>query len=153
MYRSNFHLLHAQSYFLQTTLENLLIFTWKQSLSFHSSPVKTIWMKCQACFQEKSKKITYRIWYLLHLKEIQGGLQAFSMTSSDNNFLWESWNGVEIYANEVLAQSLWLCNSSSPWLLGNPKRDTQANSADPDQMPHNAASDQGLHCLLSAIFV
>ena len=28
-----------------------------------------------------------------------------------------------------------------------------ANSADPDQMPHNAASDQGLHCLLTAIFV
>ena len=25
----------------------------------------------------------------------------------------------------------------------------QANSADPDQMPHNAASDQGLHCLLT----
>ena len=23
-----------------------------------------------------------------------------------------------------------------------------ANSADPDQMPQNAASDQGLHCLL-----
>ena len=22
-----------------------------------------------------------------------------------------------------------------------------ANSVDPDQMPHNAASDQGLHCL------
>ena len=25
---------------------------------------------------------------------------------------------------------------------------TLANSADPDQMPQNAASDQGLHCLL-----
>ena len=25
---------------------------------------------------------------------------------------------------------------------------TFANSADPDQMPQNAASDQGLHCLL-----
>ena len=24
-----------------------------------------------------------------------------------------------------------------------------ANSADPDQMPQNAASDQGLHCLLT----
>ena len=23
------------------------------------------------------------------------------------------------------------------------------NSADPDQMPHNTASDQGLHCLLT----
>ena len=25
---------------------------------------------------------------------------------------------------------------------------TLANSADPDQMPQDAASDQGLHCLL-----
>ena len=25
---------------------------------------------------------------------------------------------------------------------------SKANSADPDQMPHNVASDQGLHCLL-----
>ena len=27
-------------------------------------------------------------------------------------------------------------------------RQAQANSVDPDQMLHNAASDQGLHCLL-----
>ena len=33
-----------------------------------------------------------------------------------------------------------------------PKRGTKANSGDPDQMSHNAASDQGLHCLLTAIF-
>ena len=26
-----------------------------------------------------------------------------------------------------------------------------ANSADPDQTPQKAASDQGLHCLLSAV--
>ena len=26
-------------------------------------------------------------------------------------------------------------------------RQTRTNSADPDQMPQNAASDQGLHCL------
>ena len=25
---------------------------------------------------------------------------------------------------------------------------TEANSADPDQTPHNAVSDLGLHCLL-----
>ena len=36
---------------------------------------------------------------------------------------------------------------------GNPKRCTKANSGDPDQTPHNAASDQGLHCLLTAIFL
>ena len=29
---------------------------------------------------------------------------------------------------------------------------TQANSADPDQTPHDAASDQGLHCLLTVFF-
>ena len=26
---------------------------------------------------------------------------------------------------------------------------TKANSADPDQTPHNVVSDQGLHCLLT----
>ena len=26
---------------------------------------------------------------------------------------------------------------------------TLANSADPDQMPHDVAADQGLHCLLT----
>ena len=40
----------------------------------------------------------------------------------------------------------------NPLLSGNPKRGTQANSADPDQMSHNAVSDQGLQCLLTAIF-
>lgn len=34
----------------------------------------------------------------------------------------------------------------NPLLAGNPKRGTQAYSADPDQMEHNAASDQGLDC-------
>ena len=29
----------------------------------------------------------------------------------------------------------------------------QANSADPDQMPHNVASDQGLHCLLTGFSI
>ena len=29
----------------------------------------------------------------------------------------------------------------------------QANSADPDQTPQNAASDQGLHCLLTGISI
>ena len=38
-------------------------------------------------------------------------------------------------------------------LSGNPKRGRKANSADPDQTPHNAESDQGLHCLLTAIFL
>ena len=41
----------------------------------------------------------------------------------------------------------------NPLLSGNPKMGTQANSADPDQTLHNEASDQGLHCLLTAIFV
>ena len=30
---------------------------------------------------------------------------------------------------------------------------TYSNSADPDQMPQYAASDQGLHCLLTGISV
>ena len=38
-------------------------------------------------------------------------------------------------------------------LSGNPKRGTQTNSADPDQKLHNVASDQDLHCLLTAIFL
>ena len=28
-----------------------------------------------------------------------------------------------------------------------------ANSADPDQMPHNVASDHGLHCLLTEVSI
>ena len=36
---------------------------------------------------------------------------------------------------------------------GHPKRGTLANSADPDQMPHDVASDQGLHCLLTGFFI
>ena len=45
------------------------------------------------------------------------------------------------------------CIFVNPLLSRNPKRSTQANSADPDQMLHHAASDQGLHCLLTAIFL
>ena len=33
-------------------------------------------------------------------------------------------------------------------LTGKPVKGSKANPADPDQMPHNVASDQGLHCLL-----
>ena len=31
----------------------------------------------------------------------------------------------------------------------NPLKGLYVNSADPDQTPHNVASDQGLHCLLT----
>ena len=41
----------------------------------------------------------------------------------------------------------------NPLLSGNPKIGTQAFGVNPDQMPHNAPSDQGLHCLITAIFV
>ena len=34
-----------------------------------------------------------------------------------------------------------------------PVKGPLANSADPDQMPHNVASDQGLHCLLTGFSV
>ena len=34
-----------------------------------------------------------------------------------------------------------------PIVVGRPVKGYLANSADPDQMPQNAASDQGLHCL------
>ena len=34
-----------------------------------------------------------------------------------------------------------------PLYSGNPKKDTLANSEDPDEMQHNAAFHQGLHCL------
>ena len=54
-------------------------------------------------------------------------------------------------SKKVILVSLYL--NLNPLLSGNPKRGTQANSADPDQMPLNAASDQSLHCLLTAIFV
>ena len=34
-------------------------------------------------------------------------------------------------------------------ILFKPVKGSYANSADPDQTPHNVASDQGLHCLLT----
>ena len=34
-----------------------------------------------------------------------------------------------------------------PTLVWKPQKGYLANSVDPDQMPLNAASDQGLHCL------
>ena len=34
-----------------------------------------------------------------------------------------------------------------PIVVGRPLKGYLVNSADPDQMPQNAASDQGLHCL------
>ena len=39
-----------------------------------------------------------------------------------------------------------------PFLPGNPKK-SQENGADPDQMPHNMASDQGRHCLLTGFSI
>ena len=44
---------------------------------------------------------------------------------------------------------LCVCFISSQFLTGKPVKGSQANSADPDQMPHNVASDQGLYCLLT----
>ena len=41
----------------------------------------------------------------------------------------------------------------NPLYTGHPKKCTLANSADPDQMPHNVASDQGLHCLLKGFSI
>ena len=36
----------------------------------------------------------------------------------------------------------------NPLNMGNPITGTFTNSEDPDEMPHNAAFHQGLHCLL-----
>ena len=38
--------------------------------------------------------------------------------------------------------------SGNPLQTRDPKWGTLANGADPDQMPHNVASDQALQCLL-----
>ena len=38
-------------------------------------------------------------------------------------------------------------SSINPYKPSVPKKETLANSVDPDQMLHNALSDQGLHCL------
>ena len=40
-----------------------------------------------------------------------------------------------------------------PIFTWTPVKGSKANSADPDQMPHNVASDQGLHCLLTGISI
>ena len=43
--------------------------------------------------------------------------------------------------------------SFNPLYTGHPERGTLANIVDPDQMPHNVASDQGLHCLLTGLSI
>ena len=43
-------------------------------------------------------------------------------------------------------QSKKLVTSFNPFLPG-PIKESEANSADSDQMPHNVASETGLHCL------
>ena len=43
--------------------------------------------------------------------------------------------------------------SLKPIVTWKPVKGSQANSADPDQMPHNVASDQGLHCLLTGFSI
>ena len=41
----------------------------------------------------------------------------------------------------------------NPLYTGYPKMGTLANNADPDQMPHDVASDQGRHCLLTGFSI
>ena len=40
-----------------------------------------------------------------------------------------------------------ICRTFEPIVVGKHVKEYLANSADPDQTPQNAASDQGLHCL------
>ena len=68
--------------------------------------------------------------------------------------VWGWGCGGGIYLNNIWSYGIASCYEHlNPLLSGNPKRGTQTKSADPDQTPHNAASDQGLQCLLTAIFV
>ena len=46
-----------------------------------------------------------------------------------------------------------LINFMKPIFTWKPVKGSQANSADPDQMPHNVASDQGLQCLLTGFSI
>ena len=43
--------------------------------------------------------------------------------------------------------------SAKPILTEKPAKWSQANIADPDQMPHNVASDLGLHSLLTGFSI
>ena len=43
--------------------------------------------------------------------------------------------------------------SSHQLTFNRPFCGTQANNAEPDQTPQNAASDQGLHCLLAESYI
>ena len=59
--------------------------------------------------------------------------------------LIQTWSGRQLYDYVVINPlgHLWL--ASHIWNIG--------NSVDPDQMPHNEASDQDLHCLLTGISI
>ena len=53
-------------------------------------------------------------------------------------------NDPDLQCSELI--SSFCKNVLTPFSLETPER-VSANSADPDQMPQNAASDQGFHCL------
>ena len=50
-------------------------------------------------------------------------------------------------------QTIVLYITLNPLYTGYSKLSTLANSEDPDEMPHDAAFHQGLHCLLRKILI
>ena len=74
------------------------------------------------------------------------------LRSVDNDLLWIPGSRTKIYENSFTISAIGsyihlthISLASHFW--------TQANSADPDQTPQNATSDQGLHCLLTGISI
>ena len=97
-------------------------------------------------------------------------VQWCTATTKYLNISWCAWcsliyvllyHGVHLYGRyswilrEIIVAGTgitfaWLfdMHTTIPLRTGNPKTGTIANSEDPDEMPHNAAFHQGLHCLL-----
>ena len=51
------------------------------------------------------------------------------------------------YEHITFTLSIWASELFNPFYSGYLHTDTLANSEDPDEMPHNVAFHQGLHCL------
>ena len=56
-------------------------------------------------------------------------------------------------SKEKRLELFFACDSFLTHFTWKPLRGSKANSADPDQTPHDVASDQGLHCWLTGFSI
>ena len=86
----------------------------------------------------------FACWVIFHFF---GGTDFFSSKSSFCQTVWIQIR-IDVLLGLIWVQRLKLFASVNPLKTGNSIMGTLANSEDPDEMLHNVAFHQGLHCLL-----